>query len=153
MSMLPRVYAPTRPRYYKFRQMEFFAERGIIRKLDKHTGEYRAIGRRQFLEQASTWSAAAKRRQYSDERMELLRLVEAMVACAKEAKRQGDPFAPGVTREMMSRRPQSILVPGAVSRAPGERVELVIPGRDYSQVKPESHGYAAGQAHVLTPRC
>ena len=149
---LPRIFAATRPRVFKFRQMEFFAARGLVHKLDRHTGEYRPISIGEFVKQAWTWSAAAKRKGYSDERLEHMRLVEAMITCARQAKAQGDPHSPDAVRSMMVRRPMSIQVPGQVSRPAGEAPQLVIPGRDYPNVKPESNGYAPGQTHVLTPR-
>lgn len=73
----------------------FWAEEGMICILDERyppedPRHLTVLSRRQWLKHLQALSAQIKREEYADERESLLQLIENGVACAREAKRQGD---------------------------------------------------------------
>lgn len=114
----------------------FYAAEGAIFVHDQETGEEFQIALRDWLERALAFNAMARQpTRYHDEREALTRLVEKMVAVAQEAKRQGDPYRPGVLAERAGARsrPVSMAVTGAAGRG-----TAAIPSAATGQVDPGS---------------
>lgn len=154
---------------YTYRGLKFYAQNGFVCLHDEDTGEFFVLTRREFLERAQALSREAQRMRtmgaenptqagwISSDRMDLQDGVEMMVACAQEAKEQGDRTDPEVDAWFARHRPNrksrlslasaanfSTAVPGALpvgkntgkqvtpdfSVSPGEsgKKKLILPG-------------------------
>jgi hypothetical protein len=137
----PRIWASTRRRVFKYRRQDFFAENGLIHVIDKDTGAYSCVSVVTFLERARGFSADARRmaakKMWADERDELTRMVQDMIVCCDQARRQGDPFDPAAVRRMaVHHRPGRIAVPNPEA-AVAPRRRVIITG--LSGGHPEDH--------------
>jgi hypothetical protein len=126
----PRVWATTRQRVFKYRRQDFFAENGLIHVIDKDTGQYSCVSVAEFLQRARGFNKAARRmaakKMWADERDETTRMVQDMIVCCEQAKRQGDPFDPRALRQMINHsRSNHIAVPSGPPLAPGRRKVIV----------------------------
>lgn len=102
---------------YTYRGLKFYAQNGFVCMHDEDTGEFFVLTRREFLERAKALSGEAQRMRVmsaenpqqaswlSSDRMDLQDGVEMMVACAQEAKEQGDRTDPEVDAWFMRHRP------------------------------------------------
>jgi hypothetical protein len=123
---VPRIWASTRRRVFRYRRQEFWAEGGLCHVVDKDTGQYSPVSVREFLHRARAFSREADRlrdqKRWADERDELTKMVADMVVCAQQARAQGDPFDPGALRQLgEARRPARILVPGRDALPPARK--------------------------------
>ncbi len=93
----PHIRTSKNTKVYRYREQEFFAERGIIRVMDgRGNGDYATVTVRDFLVRAASFNAANTRHHIPDlaERRRYTRMISDMITCAKEAMTQGDPFDP-----------------------------------------------------------
>jgi len=101
---------------YRFRELEFWAERGQIHCLDyrndAYNPEYKVVPVREMLLRARSLSQAVKRIKYPSERNEHITLIEQLVAACREAKRQGRPDDPKTFEHIRAMRSKHILMPG-----------------------------------------
>ncbi len=104
-------------RRYKYRQTEFWAERGMIHQLDHRKSlyqpDYTVTPVRKILLLADAMNQSVHRIQYPDERREQEKWIADMIACCREAQRQGRPDDPKTFEFLRaSRRDKHILLPG-----------------------------------------
>lgn len=103
-------------RHYTFRKLEFWAEQGQVHLLDyskdSYNPEFRIIMVRDMLKRAAVFNRAARRMKYADERNEHILFVENIIACCREAKRQGRPDDPRTFEHIRNLRSKHILLPG-----------------------------------------
>lgn len=91
--------------------LQFYAMNGHICLHDETTGEYITITRREWLQRAEALAEDIRQtrstdgRVSSERRFYLQQLVEKMIACAVEAKEQGDMFDPQVAAWFQRHRP------------------------------------------------
>ena len=100
-------------RRYKFRNMEFWAERGLIHMFDFRNNalepDYTKITVRDMLLRARAINDSIGRVKFADERNELHTLVENMIAACKDAKRQGRPDDPKTFEHIRNMRDKRVL--------------------------------------------
>lgn len=137
----PRVWASTRQRVFKYRRQEFFAENGLIHVIDKDTGAYSAVSVVEFLHRARQFNAEARRmaakKMWADERDELTRMVQDMIVCCEQARKQGDPFNPKVMRQMVDHnRSRQIAVPNPQAAIPPKRSRIIVTGNGSQDQRP-----------------
>lgn len=104
-------------RRYRFRHLEFWAERGLVHLFDfrgnPYQPEYKEVSVREMLQRARAINRQAARIQWVDERIEHERLVADVIACCKEAQRQGRPDDPKTWEHIRAmRRDKHFLLPG-----------------------------------------
>lgn len=111
-----------RPRgFYRYGHQEFWPERGLVHIEDQRDGSYvslsaaeafaRAISFNQEVKAAAADTSLTDRVMYPDERAEILKMVVDLMACVKEARRQGDPTDPEVSRSVArANRPCQVLL-------------------------------------------
>jgi hypothetical protein len=102
---------------YRHRQTEFFAERGGIHILDyrndPYNPEYRYCSVRDFLKRHQAISVQLRREhRWADEREELVRLLENIEACCREAQGQGRPDDPKTWDHIRAMRNKHMLHAG-----------------------------------------
>src|SRR4029077_512669 len=97
--------------HYRFRKIEYWAERGMINIVDErfpqdHPQFFKLEMVGKFLERLLRFSQELKGRtfKYPDEREEYVTLIENGVACAREAKNQGRPDDPKAVEDMIKER-------------------------------------------------
>lgn len=102
---------------YTFRGLKFYAQNGFVCLHDDQTGEFFVLTRKEFLQRAQALSEEAGRMRVmaaenpskapwlSADRADLIRAVEEMIACTREAKEQGDRMDPTVDAWFMRHRP------------------------------------------------
>lgn len=125
-----QVWATTRKRIFKYRRQEFWAENGLCHVVDCHTGEYSCVSVADFLHRARAFNKAAYRgrhdKRWADERDELTRMVQDMIVCCQQARKQGDPFDPKVMHQMVThRRSNHISVPNPGAAVPPRRSRII----------------------------
>lgn len=101
-----------RGQQYKFKNIHFWAQDGGIIKVDTRTDPptQRCCSRREFLEFAEGFSKARNAMKYADEKQEMQNLIEAMIACVKEAKAQGDQFDSSTWKWRVRSSPTSVMM-------------------------------------------
>lgn len=103
-------------RRYRFRDLEFWAERGLIHIFDfrgnPYQPDYKKETVREFLLRANGFNAALTRFVYPSERREHEQLVENMIRCCKEAQRQGRPDDHKTFEHLRAMRDKHLLAPG-----------------------------------------
>jgi hypothetical protein len=107
-------------KHHRYRQLEIWAEGGFIHLVDERfpPGDpkcYRAIPIREFLlrlQALSSGLARWKKKQWTDERIELQEFIDAGIACCREAKSQGDIFDPKAVDQMIRERRKHMLHAG-----------------------------------------
>lgn len=122
---------------YTYRGLKFYAQNGFVCLHDEDTGEFFVLTRREFLERAKALSEETKKMRHmsaanpgqagwiSSDRMDLQDGVDMMVACALEAKEQGDRTDPEVDAWFMRHRPNR---KSRVSTASNLNFSTAIPG-------------------------
>jgi hypothetical protein len=100
---------PQEGKHYRFRNQEFFAVEGMVVLEDANDGSIKGLTVRTALKRAEALNAQVKVMNYRDERDEVMRCVENLIECIKEAKLQGDPTDPEIclkkVREQRRSRP------------------------------------------------
>jgi hypothetical protein len=119
MAVPRNVWASTRQHVFKYRRQEFFAENGLIHVIDRDDGRYSCVSVVDFLHRARAFNKEAARmarkKMWADERDELSRMVQDMIVCCDQARRQGDPFDPQTMRRMVAhRRSNRMVVPEGI---------------------------------------
>jgi len=103
-------------RRYRFRNLEFWAERGQIHMFDfrhnTYEPDYTVIPVREMLLRAASINRSLNRFKYGDEREEHNRFVENIIAACREAQRQGRPDDPKTFDHIRAMRDKHILLPG-----------------------------------------
>jgi len=103
-------------RRYKYKDLIFWAENGLIRMEDQRTGEFFTITRQEAFERAKAIAEEINMITWGDEREATLSLVQSMCDVIDEAKNQGDPTDPEViervARETKRSKKARILLPG-----------------------------------------
>lgn len=101
---------------YKYRQLEFWAERGLIHIFDfrnnPYQPDYSKVPVREMLMRARALNQQLGRMKYTDEREELTRGVEGIIAACKEAQKQGRPDDPKTFEHLRNMRDKHVLLPG-----------------------------------------
>ena len=128
-SLLPKKPTKVGGRY-EYLSLTFWAENGFIYIEDRDDESFTTCNRRDWLDRARAFNQDAqrlgsmateagnawKKQTAAQERDAMLSLVECMLACAKQAKAQGDPMDPKVIEHIkkheMTRR-SKFLMPGA----------------------------------------
>jgi hypothetical protein len=101
---------------YKYRSLEFWAERGLIHVFDFRNNPYepdytkRTV--RDWLLLADRESEGLKRMKYSDEREERQNFIENIVRVCNDAKRQGRPDDPKTWDHIRKMRDKRVLYAG-----------------------------------------
>lgn len=102
---------------YKYRNLIFWAEKGLVRIEDQRTGSFHTVTRREALLRIKAINDGLYLEKYSDEKAEQQRMVEDMIECVKTAKSQGDPMDPLVMKhfgkEIKRTRAAKILLPNS----------------------------------------
>lgn len=86
-------------KHHRFKDLEFWAEEGVILIEDQLNGDVTAATCKDFVTRAKCIYDEIPRMKYADERKELQDGVINMHAVWKEAKEQGDPMDPEVARK------------------------------------------------------
>lgn len=109
---------------WRYRWQTFYAENGLIHVIDDQTGDWKSVSCREFLLRAKGFNDVARQRKLRPlERSEMIRMVEDMLRCVREASDQGDPFAPGVMRDRSAgSRPLQVVLPAMPTALPGAAV-------------------------------
>ena len=81
-----------RQRVFYFKDLEFWAERGLIHIIQRSDGEYNVCSIDSFKKRADMLRAGLPRLQYADERAKLQTMIENMTECIRQATGQGDPM-------------------------------------------------------------
>lgn len=115
---------------YTYRGLKFYAQNGFVCLHDEENGDFFVLTRREFLQRAQALSDEAQRLRemgainpskaawLSEDRVQLIRAIESMVECTKEAKEQGDRTDPEVDAWFLKHRPTKrsrIALPGNVN--------------------------------------
>jgi hypothetical protein len=85
---------------FRYKWITFFAERGLLRTLDERDGEFKTASRAEFLLRADAIRQSRDRSTCPKEKAEMQKCVEDMILTCQQADAQGDPFKPGVMRQM-----------------------------------------------------
>ena len=107
----PAVRTSSNRKIFDFKQTKFWAERGLIHTVHEVTGEYTECSVREWLLRAKALSDQAWREKYTDDRQQLVTLVENMVRVARQAKSQGDPHSREGVNEAVRRLPTQVMLP------------------------------------------
>lgn len=101
---------------YRYKQLEFWAERGLIHmfdfRLNPYQPDYTKIPVREMLLRANALNQQLNRMKYTDEREDLTRAVESMISACKEAQKQGRPDDPKTFEHIRNMRDKHVLLPG-----------------------------------------
>jgi hypothetical protein len=108
-----------RNRHYRYRKLEFWAERGMINLIDERYPQssdkfFTVIMVREFLLRLDQLNKEVKRwgKQWTDERQEMIKLIEEGITCCRQAKAQGRPDDPKAVADMLKVRQKSMLLAG-----------------------------------------
>lgn len=104
-------------RRYRFRDMEFWAENGMVMLEDRNTGEFIAVTRRDMILRAMAFNDEINKIPWGDEREEMHSIVQSLADVIREAKHQGDPSDPKVVEDRVkeikrNRKNKVIMMPG-----------------------------------------
>lgn len=112
-------------RHYKYRKLEFWAERGLINIIDErfppsHAKAFTVVLVREFLLRLSHLNTEVKRwgKKWPDERDELVKMIEDGVACCRDAKAQGRPDDPRACADILKERRRFMLYAGTSNADP-----------------------------------
>lgn len=102
---------------YRFREIEFWAERGLIQFVDERfppedSRSHDVLTVREFLLNIRSINAALGRIRHAGERIEHEQLVENGIRCAKEAQNQGRPDNPEHVRQILRDRRRAWVLGG-----------------------------------------
>jgi len=118
-------------KHYRFEDIEFWAEDGVIFIEDHIDSTYKAVTCSDFRDRAIAVKRAVDREyqrgMYPDEHKRLVDCLCDMRDCFKEAKAQGDPADPSVAIQRYRDRKKSILISGSKD-ANGSGVKKLIVG-------------------------
>lgn len=102
---------------YRFKNLEFWAERGLIHIFDyrenPYQPDYRKVPVREMLLRANALNEQASRMKFADERNELVMAIENIIAACREAKKQGRPDDPKTFEHIRAMRDKHVLLPGS----------------------------------------
>ncbi len=97
-------------RHYKFQDLEFWAEDGLVYVEDRRNGDFNVITCRDFVQRAKAINEEAKLSLYPSDVEELQSCVLKMYQVYKDAKSQGDPMDVAIAkRKYKERRKVSML--------------------------------------------
>jgi len=106
-------------RRYRYRKLEFWAERGLINIIDErfppsHDKAFTVVTVRDFLLRLNHLNKEVKRwgKKWPDERDELVKMIENGVECCQKAKAQGRPDDPRAVADMLRHRHRFMLYAG-----------------------------------------
>lgn len=85
---------------YKYGQMEFWAEDGLIQIQDGRDGSHKTETTKVMRGRAKALFEEAGRSTYNDEKNKLLEVARDIMLCIQEAREQGDPTDPGVIAQL-----------------------------------------------------
>lgn len=94
-----------------FGDLEFWPERGMIRILERDTGELTTISVREALNRLLALVQSAGRDKFPEDRQRMLNFADDMTKCCKIARSQGDPFDPNIKLHGMPSRGKQIYLP------------------------------------------
>jgi hypothetical protein len=104
-------------RHYRFRKLEFWAERGLINIVDErfppdNPKSFNVVTVRDFLLRLNAISEEVKKSKfkYADERNEYINFLDNGVAACREAKKQGRPDDPKAVAQILRDRRKNIFV-------------------------------------------
>lgn len=113
-------------RRYRYRKLEFWAERGLINIVDErfppsHPKAFTVTTVRDFLLRLQHFNGELKRwgKKWPDEREELVKLIEDGIECCKDAKNQGRPDDPKAVADILKQRHRFMLYAGTGNTEPG----------------------------------
>ena len=126
---------------YKFQDMTFWAEHGLVYIEDQRDGDFQVLTADEAFERAKQLACEVQSCKYADEALALLRLVESMADCHAEAKAQGDPTDEKVleqkAREARPSRAARVLLPSGAIPGAEEKLELSDPNWVQAQIAEE----------------
>lgn len=110
----------TKGRHYRYRKLEFWAERGLINIVDErfppsHPRAFDIILVEDFKDRLRALVGTIERwklNQWTDERKELQKMIEDGVQCVKDAVKQGRPDDPKALAEILRDRRRNMLYAG-----------------------------------------
>jgi hypothetical protein len=88
--------------------LEFWAMNGLIAILDTGTGEFNVITRREWLNRAQAVNQMNRKELDPGQRAKIDRAVSDMIACCKDAQKQGDPLDPKVQAWHRRHKPKNV---------------------------------------------
>ena len=98
---------------YRFRDIVFWADSGMICWEDVKTGEFAIVLVREFLLRAHAILGGINRLKYASEREEQMRFVEEAIKACRQAKEQGRPDDPAAVADMINQRRKHMLHAGS----------------------------------------
>jgi len=99
-------------KHYRFRDLEMWAEEGIVVIENQKDGNIDTVFRRDIALRAAALNLEAKRAYWQEQRDELNEAVIKMHEVWKDAKQQGDPQDPEVIRQKVRERRRAVLITG-----------------------------------------
>lgn len=108
----------------RFKHLRMWAERGLVHIEDSRNAEYKVVGVRVMLQRMRaiqdiiTNSPRTQRQAHSEDQFdrnwlsENQQMLEAMVEVVKRAQIQGMPSDASARRDLVRRRPKTVVVPG-----------------------------------------
>ena len=85
---------------YKYNQIEFWAEDGLIQINDERDGSQKAETSAAMRPRAKALFEEASRATYADEKRALMGAARDIMLCIQEAREQGDPTDPRAAKEL-----------------------------------------------------
>lgn len=134
-------------KHYVYKQLEWWAEHGLIYMEDHSDDTFQALMVRDALERAAALTVERRRltsrivssggssgnKVAAQERDMLQTAIEGLIEAAKEAKKQGDPSDPRVIEDLQKQRRKRILMPG--ENPMQKDVHIALPGDNVSGQK------------------
>ena len=114
--MIDTLFVKGRDHVVKIGYCRFWAERGLIHVEDERANSYKVIPIRDMLFRIKAVSDMVKRSRqnradYWDELLQNQRVVDAMIELCKRAQEQGSPDDASARRDLVRRRPKTVLMP------------------------------------------
>ena len=85
---------------YKYNQIEFWAEHGLINIYDGRDGSNKVEPTAVMRKRAKALFEEASRAQHYDDKQKLISAARDIMLCIQEAKEQGDPTDPRVAKQL-----------------------------------------------------
>lgn len=127
-------------RHFVYKDLEWWAENGLIYMEDHKDNDFHAVTVRDALERAAALTVERRRidararssshasgnRVAAEDRAQLQTAIEGLIEACKDARKQGDPSDPKVIEDLRKQRKKNILIPG--ENIAGQRIGEIILG-------------------------
>ena len=119
---------------HRFRDQVFWPEGGVICIEDQNTGNFVTITRAEAAARAIAFNGELPYITYPDERKELCDCVVALCEAVKEARSQGDPTDPEVTKDRVKSNRKVSLITGSDPRDALHKLRFSANNRDDNEI-------------------